>query len=121
MVAATKNKRGRPLSVIGKIVRTTAAMNDTTERATQNSLYAMQCIDLDRETLKPFFVDRYGKFTRQGIAEQIGRMHEEGLATDEELLQLTHDCIADYQQGTPVKEIERRLRAIRIEYKKGGN
>ena len=121
MVAATKNKRGRPKSIIGQVAKTALCLsNGETERTLQNQMYAQVCIQMCPEILKPFFVTSSGKYQRQGIAEQIGRMREENLASETELLQLAKNCISDYNNGRPVKEIEKLLRAIRIEYKKGG-
>ena len=113
MGAATKNKRGRPRGTIGELARITANQWDDTDRAIKNRLYAVECIQLDEATLKPFFVTSTGKLKRQGIAEQIGRMRIYRTASDAELLQLARECIKQYESGHPVKEIEKHLRQAR--------
>lgn len=112
METATK-KRGRPRSVLGELASNPVLQDGKTERTILNQLYAMECIMLDEDRFKPFFVTDRGKFRRQGIAEQIGRMKEEGIASDEELIELTETCMEDYTAGKPIKEIEKGLRQIR--------
>lgn len=109
----TERKRGRPKSTMTQAVESMRATWNSTERTELNRLYCLQCIKLNEKEFKPFFVTNYGGFKRQGIAEQIGRIREEGLATDEELTELTRQAIRDYENGQKVKDIEKRLRNVR--------
>ena len=113
----TERKRGRPKSAIGRRLDIVRSLQDATDRTEINRLYAGMCIDLKQDEFKPFFVTDYGGFKRQGIAEQIGRIREEGLVTDEELTELTRQAIRDYENGEKVKDIEKRLRNVRKVWK----
>lgn len=116
-VTATKNKRGRPKGTIAQAVESDKGLWTHTERTEINTFFAGQCVFLNEKEFKPFFVTDYGGFRRNGIAEQIGRMREEELATDEELIELTRQCIKDYENGEKVKDIEKRLRYLRMVWK----
>jgi hypothetical protein len=94
-----------------------AFSTDGGERARTNLVYCFYTVKLNEQEFKPFFATDYGGFRRNGIAEQIGRMREEELATDEELIELTRQCIKDYENGEKVKDIEKRLRYLRMVWK----
>ena len=108
-----ERKRGRPKGTIAQAVESGKGLWTHTERTEINKLFAFRCISLNEKEFKPFFVTDYGEFKRNGIAEQIGRMREEELATDEELTELTRQAIRDYENGEKVKDIEKRLRNVR--------
>lgn len=116
MVADTKNKRGRPITPTGIVAR---YFNDKETRTAMNMMYAGSIIVKLEQERKAFFVTNKGNFKHQGIAEQIGRMLKEDLISEEEALDLTDSCIADYKNGLSVKEIEKTLRNIRNKAEKG--
>ena len=63
-----------------------------------------------------FFVTPGGSLRHQGIAEQVGRIMYAELATEEEAKELLKQAIEDYENGESVKEIERRLRLLRLSF-----
>lgn len=109
--AATKKKRGRPPTHPQEIYD--LMFPDEERRPVQNKMYAYELISLLDERGKAFFVTDKGKFRRQGIAEKIGRMYSKGLITDDESRSLAADCMKDYENGEPVKQIEKRLALLR--------
>lgn len=113
MEAATKNKRGRPKVFDGKMDADPVDRVD--HRQNVNLMYAIFCADnLLNQREGDFFISDKGAIRRVGIAEQIGRLWYEGLATDEECKELARKSIEDYQNGQGVKQIEQRLRNLRI-------
>lgn len=110
MESATEKKRGRPQSVTGILAR--SAYPDNEPRTAINTLYAAHTIK-KLTNGDPFFVTPRGKIRRQGIAEQIGRMIETELITEDQGRDLIEQCKKDYQDGATVKEIERRLRELK--------
>ena len=113
----TERKRGRPKSEMGRRLDIIRSHQNATDRTEINRLYVVKCIRLNEKEFKPFFVTSHGGFRRNGIAEQIGRMRIEELATDEELTELTRQAIRDYENGQKVKDIEKRLRNVRKVWK----
>lgn len=118
MVADTENKpkRGRPL--LPMTIAAKIGLPDKEIRTAQNTLYACTFIKEVMEerpgTPGSFFVNDKGNFKRQGIAEQLGRMYEAGLIDKDEGRQLANQVINDYKNGASVKELEKRLRDLRI-------
>ena len=122
MVAATKNKRGRPKS--WQTTATETAFPEKEIRAGQNYIYASEFIHsvLGERPGQPgnFFVTDRGNIRRQGIAEQLGRMYAAGLIDEEQGKELAQTVIDLYNSGESVKQLETRLRRIRIDLQKGG-
>lgn len=109
MEAATK-KRGRPR----KYETMENIFSDKEPRAAQNLYHATVTIEQFAEgKTDSFFVTARGNIRRQGIAEQIGRMYNDGIITDQQARELVMECKKDYDSGATVKEIERKLRALR--------
>lgn len=110
METATKNKKGRPAKFTALHYNLFSEME---KRPAQNIYYAGRIVILAKQKQGDFFVTERGSFRRQGIAEQLGRIYEAGLATDAEILELLEQCIKEYNSGATVKEIEKRLRDTR--------
>ena len=117
MVADTK-KRGRPKSP--QRIATDIYFPEMEVRTASNLIFAMKAIDTIGMRKDSFFVTQRGNVRRQGIAEQIGRMLEAELITVEEARELAETCMKDYEDGTPVKEIESTLRLLRQYLANGG-
>jgi len=124
MVAATKNKRGRPvdkryqtaleISIESKDYNPTVST-----RTIQNSVNAelFECLMIERDCsleMHQFFYTREGNTKNKGIAEQIGRMMREGLISDDQALRLAQMCIDAYSKGRSSKELEKGLREYRL-------
>ena len=126
MVAATKNKRGRPAdSLYADAVRQNIIDNaynpEISTRAIQNTVNAEEFICLLTESdsnLQWFFLCRDGQTKHKGIAEQIGRMMREGLITEEQAIQTAENAIKAYASGMSSKEIEKTLRQYRMSRKR---
>ena len=117
MEAATKNKRGRPKTVIGILSDDLMYSHNLAKRTAVNSYYACQAVlKLGYGQNGSFFLTDYRKVRRQGIAEQLGRMLEDGFSV-EDCKELAETCIKEYQAGVPCKKIEQRLRDVRQLYK----
>ncbi len=115
METATK-KRGRPRK--HEIIET--ALPELEKRTAQNLYYAMLAIIQFAEgRTDSFFVTNKGNIRRQGIAEQIGRMYEDGTITEEQARELINTCKEDYKGGAAVKDIEANLRLLRQALKRG--
>lgn len=116
MEAATKNKRGRPKSI--HRLSTEGIFDDKEPRTAMNIGYAGQAVlKLMGQNMRgSFFVTERGNFRRQGIAEQLGRMLEEGFSI-EACREMMETCINLYNEGESVKEIERILRVYRMSVK----
>ena len=116
MEADTK-KRGRPRSPAGEaaILFQQAVNPENGLRENMNFYYASSLLDALGGKLEngSFFLSPRGKIRRQGILEQIGRMYEHELITQEEARELINQCMHDYDAGQTVKEIEARLRTLR--------
>lgn len=114
MEAATKNKRGRPELLPAAYY---AAFPEMERRATQNKYYAHVCIHYiateTPATANNFFVTPKGNTRRQGIAEQLGRIYAEGIASLEECRELLETIKQEYAAGASVKDLERKLRRTR--------
>ncbi len=114
MEAATKKKRGRPRSITREVIE--EFPTEKTTRGAMNEFYACCCILKIAEAKngqESFFVTAQGSFRRQGIAEQIGRIYDAELLTKDQCKELLQIVIADYENGSSVKEIETKLRAFR--------
>ena len=127
LVAATKNRRGRPSdSRYKEALRINTSWQlynpEVSTRAVQNAVNAEELFCLVLETNDPsydFFVTCEGHMKHKGIAEQIGRMMHEGMITDAQALKITHECIEKYKKGRGSKDIEKRLRKYRMDWKSG--
>ena len=116
MEAATKNKRGRPK----KHKYAEIVFSECERRTAQNIYYAGLGAEAAGQGYEgSFFVTSKGNFIRQGIAEQLGRLKEDETVSDEDILELAKLCIQDFNNGTPVKEIEKCLRTLRRKLKEG--
>lgn len=122
MVAATKNKRGRPRNQDLRDRQLLEYKQDDprSDRAAQNSYYVEEIglfiCDLSdyNPELYDFFTDARGKLRRRGILEQVGRMFYEGYyAGDGTLYELLKACMKAYNKGLSCKVIEQRLRQLR--------
>lgn len=111
MEAATKNKRGRPRK--HQIIET--LFPEYEPRRAQNMYYAMGAIkEIAGGRSDNFFVTPKGKIKRQGIAEQLGRIYAEGIASPEECRALLETVKQEYAAGASVKDLERKLRRTRL-------
>lgn len=117
MVADTK--KGRPKTV--NRILADAAYQDKEPRTAVNMLFAARFIHEVMGDNNSFFVNSRGAIRRQGIAEQIGRMLEGELITDEEARALVQEAVTDYNNGTGVKEIEKALRLLRLNLQAAGS
>ena len=89
---------------------------DKEKRTAQNNYYAALALHrISQEPKDSFCVTDRGNIRRNAILEQIGRLYAAGLATKDESQELLNACKRECLSGTPVKELERRLRAIRKE------
>jgi len=124
MVAATKNKRGRPADErYQRALKINNFSNDynpaVSTRTIQNSVNAelFECLMKERECSREmhrFFYTCEGNTKHKGIAEQIGRMMREGLISDDQALELAQICIDAYSRGKTSKELEKWLREYRL-------
>jgi len=135
METATKNKRGRP-----KVFNDPKALFYDyfehsciySDRTLINNLYEGLGMDLiytvygelindeDAENEKIYFLFHSGdRFLKQGVLQQLGRMTKENF-TEEELKEATKLSVNLLQEGAKVKEVEARLRKIRIDHKERG-
>jgi len=120
MVAATKNKRGRPVSARYVYPYSLRDMNngDLSDRTIRNKVNAEFLTDLlhDRKewALEDFFLTKEGMPKHTGIAEQLGRMLDEGIVTDDQAIEIALECVNAYNNGATAKEIEKSLRQHRI-------
>lgn len=112
--AATEKKRGRP-AILSDVYYTGFYPN--TEKRTAQNIYYISLVthEIGRD---PFYVTDKGNYRRCGILEQIGRLYAAGYITKEQVKELAEICKAEYINGVSVKELERRLRASRIAFKK---
>lgn len=102
MVAATKNKRGRPAGFPDHLY---SEFWEKSKRAAQNTYYAILATSaMDQDTQEYFLKD--GVFRRQGIAEKIGRMLKAGKISDQEAGELARECMKSCQEGHKAKEVE---------------
>lgn len=106
MEAATKNKRGRP-RIYGDMLY--SIYYDKEKRAAQNVYYAGKAITMLQQQPGGFFVTERGNIRRQGIAEQIGRMSEEGY-TDADCKKIAEMAMDLFKRGYKAKAIERWIR-----------
>ncbi len=124
MVAATK-KRGRPISdryAYGYELRN-VNNEEKSDRTVRNRLNAEAfiCLLMDRKEwdIEDFFSTSEGLLRHNGIAEQIGRLLEEDIITDDQAVEIALSCINDYNSGKTSKTIENELRQYRINRKRG--
>lgn len=125
MEAATKNRRGRPARDIYKHRLELSILNNDplSPRAVQNDVHRenIECLlmELDRYDIQSFFLDSNGCTRRKGILEQVGRMADAGLfSADNDILIMLELCIKAYNMGLSCKDIEKRLRRLRLEKKR---
>lgn len=107
MESATKNRRGRPRIYTDVLY---SIYNDKEKRVAQNMYYVAQAIILLGEKPGGFFVTEKGNIRRQGIAEQIGRMHKQDGYSDEDCIEVYKTAMELYAQGFSVKAIEKMIR-----------
>lgn len=128
MVAATKNKRGRP-----KIFNALELMDVDKDgeagllnRGRINRKYSDIGLDTVYEIIDPdidpddsTITDLFGwaRRTKQGVLEQIGRIKLSGLFSDEEIDFIVKRAVERIEQGYKSKEIENELRQYRIKKK----
>ena len=121
METDTKKKRGRPRTVAGEMARIDQdqVVSENGLRAATNMYYSYHLIlELYGKPEKgSFFRSPDGKLRRLGIAEQIGRMYEDDLITEQEARDLVEQSIQEYESGATVKEIEQILRLLRLNLK----
>ena len=122
MVAATRNKRGRPDIFEAYMVEPDKArnlhrsvFNDKDGRTLTNEFYACYGYnhiirDIRDEELKQIFWTEKGKWKAKGIAEQIGRMYLQNNYDLESCQRMTIKAVEFLEQGYTVKQIERWLR-----------
>lgn len=113
METDTKKRRGRPKSVQTLTAEATGLFSELTPRAAQNQVYAARVMMMNGGPGSFFWTER-GKQRRQGIAEQIGRMLEADLITEDQAKELTQEAIDLYNKGWSVKQIAGLLREMRI-------
>lgn len=111
MVAATKNKRGRP-RIYGDILYT--IYFDEEKRVAQNKYYVGATVKMMDQKPGDFFVTPKGNLRRQGIAEQIGRMNKQDGYTEDECKKVCNWAMDLYAKGYKVKAIEHWIRNGRI-------
>lgn len=120
MEAASQNrKRGRPRSdarlALEELERLSPDVMGRGLRAKINCAYlSVALIHLDPQEKE--FYTRGTKTIRCGILEQIGRLYDADLISEEEIPEIARICEKLYTEGCSVKEIERYLRAKRIEW-----
>ena len=120
MAAATK-KRGRPTREEYAYYYHLRNENNTEEsdRTVRTNYNAEQFIiilldDAPAEVYF-FFTTREGLTKHKGIAEQLGRMIQEGVITENQAIKRAEQCVNDYyKRGKTSKEIEKELRQERI-------
>lgn len=116
MVSATKNKRGRPKIFTDHVY---TIMFDCEKRVAQNLMYAMEgykiihpdhTIYTDPDSYDPFWLTKKGKFKKQGILEQIGRMYSQDGYTEDECKDIFQKVIVLIENGYSVKDVEKMIR-----------
>lgn len=119
MVAATK-KRGRPRKDYFEERDPEGIDPEQSRRVNQNNFYVEEVglfvsdIEEFNPPLYDFFVSGRG-YKHRGILEQLGRMIYEGtLAGEDQVYQILKACMKAHNLGLPCKDIEKRLRLIRI-------
>ena len=127
MVAATKNKRGRPRKYNYDSIDRTAYQLRHTHRRTANYTYAVHAyIDI----IEPYYPEATDLFfkviadnktlLRQGVLEQLGRAKEEIFFNDDDesiVIKWAGECINLIKDGAPSKEVEQAVRICRKQYK----
>ena len=112
-ILETATKKGRPPKYKETLY---CIYHDKEKRTAQNNYYAALALHrISQDPKDSFFVTDRGNIRRNAILEQIGRLYAAGLATKDESRELLNACKRECLSGTPVKELERRLRAIRKE------
>lgn len=109
MEAATKNKRGRP-EKFSKVIY--AVWSDKEKRTAQNITYAGEIIERMQQKPGDFFITEKGNLRRQGIAEQIGRMFDDGYS-EEDCIQIAKLAMKMVENGWTVKAVEQWIRTNR--------
>lgn len=128
MVAATKNKRGRPIKEEYREAYWLANMGDEdyagrslrtirTIEAAEPFIGAIFRNDDKFSYMYSFFHSKEGRLLKTGIAEQLGRMISENLITEERAFDIADDVITAYENGITVKVIEKQLRQMRLTLK----
>ena len=116
METDTKKGRGRPNKWTAEYYR---VFDDMEKRPAQNLYYASVTVhDLLHQQPGDFFLTATGRFRRQGIAEQIGRLYCTGKVTADQAQELTQAAIDQYQGGATVREVEHDIKAFRKSYLK---
>lgn len=120
MVAATKNKRGRPKRELYEhnLYLRNIDNEPYSDRAIQNRTHVetVECflMDAGQDDIYSFFINKDGITRRRGILEQVGRMMDAGLfKSDRDVIKLLDACITAYCRGLSCKQIEKRLRELR--------
>ena len=133
MVAATKKRRGRPrvfsyLELICTDMDEMGGLPDS-NRGRTNRKYSEIGLDTVCEVIDPDIdpddntvldLFGWGRITKVGVLEQIGRIKHSGLFSDEEINFIVKRAVELIEQGYKSKEIENELRQYRIS-KKGRN
>ncbi len=107
MEAATKKKRGRPAQFKDGLY---TIYYDKEKRTAQNLYFAGKGYDLLGDAYQSFFFTEKGKWKRQGIAEQIGRMYEQDQFKKEDCVTIGETAVKLIEKGWKVKSIERWIR-----------
>ena len=110
MEADTKKQRGRP-RVYGDMLY--AIYRDKEKRTAQNLYYAGDAIMLMGQKPGDYFLTPRGNIRRQGIAEQIGRMHKQDGLPDDECKGICEQAISLTERGYSAKAVERMIRDMR--------
>ena len=112
-ILETATKKGRPPKYKETLY---CIYHDKEKRTAQNNYYAALALRrLNADPRDSFYISELGKLRRAGILEQVGRMYAARLADKDECRDLLQACKKDYLSGTKSKDIEKRLRALRIE------
>lgn len=112
-IKETATKKGRPPKYKETLY---SIYPDKEKRTAQNNYYAALALHrLNADPRDSFFVTERGKLRRNGILEQVGRMYAARLADKDECRDLLQACKKAYLSGEPVKDIEKRLKALRKE------
>lgn len=116
MEADTKNKKGRPVIFKDPLY---AIYFDKEKRTAQNLYYAGDAIQMMAQKPGDFFITSKGNLRRQGIAEQIGRLHRQDGFPEDYCKDICYQAISLVNDGESVKTVEQKIRNLRIEKKKG--
>lgn len=115
MEADSKNKRGRgrPRKFGDEFYKISPY---DIRRTVQNEIYVGVALchlrDIVSTDVLGFFITEKGNIRRKTILERVGRGIDAGLITDDEGVGLLEAARDGYNNGIPVKELARRIKAV---------